>query len=196
MRTMLMTSVTVFVLALGGCVPAALEDATPDAAVIGAPANALVPGAADGLDVRLRALDSGHDFVSNHRLRFLEVRSGMIGSQVASGAARIARSSSADVAVVVSAATLEREVERPDADPTEVLVLQLDVALIAAADGTELARLAGPRLAGRRQLASAALPPLADDPLLIALLEESLDQLAPRVAAQLRSLAITGSSGE
>jgi len=196
MRTMLMTSVTALFLAVGGCVPAALEDATPDAAVIGAPANALVPAAADGLDVRLRALDSGHDFVSNHRLRFLEVRSGLIGSQIASGAARIARSSSADVAVVVSAATLEREVERPDDDPTEVLVLQLDVALIAAADGTELARLAGPRLVGRRPLSSAALPPLADDPLLIALLEESLNQLAPRVAAQLRSLALTGSIDE
>ena len=183
-------------LLLAGCVPATLEDARPDAAVIGAPVDAPAPGAAAALDRALRQRETGHDLASAARMRFLEVRSGLIGSRVEPGSARIARTSSADVAVVVRPAALTREILDPDRSPRERLVLQLDVQLIAAEDARELGRLAGPRLTAERALPDGVLPPLDEDPLLAAAIEHSIDDLAPRVAEQLRSLAVSGSSGE
>lgn len=179
---------------IGGCLPASLDDARPDAAVLGAPAGDAAPGAAAALDRALRDLESGHDFVSSARMRFLEVRSGLVGSQVLPGAARIARSSSADVAVVVRPASLSREILDPDDGPRERLVLQLDVILVAAEDARELGRLSGPRVVAERALPSGVLPDLEDDPLLASAVDRSVDDLAPRAAEQLR--ALSGSSGE
>jgi hypothetical protein len=192
---------TVLALALGlasllaGCVPAAREDARPVAAVIGAPVDAGAPGAAAALDRALRQATTGHDLASAARMRFLEVRSGLVGSRVEPGSARIARTSGADVAVVVRPATLTREVLQPDRSPSERLVLQLDVQLIAADDARELGRLAGPRVVAERGLPDGVLPPLDEDPLLAAAIERSVADLASRVAEQLRSLAVSGSSG-
>lgn len=180
---------------LAGCVPAALEDARPDAAVLGAPADARVPGAAAALDEALRPASTGHDFVPASRMRFLEVRSGLIGSRVQPGAARIARTSGAEVAVVILPASLTREVLDPATSPRERLVLQLDVQLIAAEDARELGRLAASRVVAERALPDGVLPPLDEDPLLAAAVERSVAELAPRVAEQLRSLALSGSSG-
>ena len=181
---------------LTGCLPATLEDGRPDAAVIGAPANGAAPGAAAALDVALRATDTGHDLVSAARTRFLETRSGLVGSQVVPGAARIARSSSADVAVVVQPASLSRELLGPDEHRYERLVLQLDVHLIDAATAQELGRLSGPRYVGEASRPDGVLPPLDQDPLLQAAVREGIDDLAPRVARELHSLATTGSSVE
>jgi hypothetical protein len=181
---------------LAGCVPAALDDARPDAAVIGAPVDAPAPGAAAALDRALRQEPTGHDLASAARMRFLEVRSGLVGSRVEPGAARIARTSGAEVAVVVRPATLTREILDPDRAPSERLVLQLDVQLIAADDARELGRLAGPRLSAERALPDGVLTPLDEDPLLAAAVRDSIADLAPRVAEQLRSLAVSGSSGE
>jgi hypothetical protein len=180
---------------VAGCMPAALQDARPDAAVIGAPVDARAPGAAAALDRALRDATTGYDFASAARMRFLEVRSGLIGSRVAPGAARIARTSGAEVAVVVVPASLTREILDPDDAPRERLVLQLDVRIIAAEDARELARLAAPRIVAERALPDGVLPPLDEDPLLAAAVEHSVDELAPRVAEQLRSLALSGSSG-
>ncbi len=180
---------------VAGCLPAALEDARPDAAVIGAPADRPAPGAAAELDRALRSLDSGHDLASAARMRFLEVRSGLVGSQVVAGAARIARTSSADVAVIVRPASLSREVLDPDGAPRERLVLQLDVLLVAADDARELGRLAGPRIVAERHLPGGVLPPLDEDPLVASAVERSIADLAPRTAEQLRALALSGSTG-
>lgn len=179
-----------------GCLPAALDDARPDAAVITAPANAAAPGSGAALDRALRELASGHDFASAARMRFLEVRSGLIGSQVVPGAARIARSSSAGLAVIVQPSTLSRAILDPDGRPTERLVLQLDVLLVRASDATELGRLAGPRRVGERPLPGGVLPPLDEDPLYQAALTASIEALAPRVAREMQSIAVSGSSDE
>ena len=178
-----------------GCLPAALDDATPDAAVIGIPANELVPGAASGLDRRLRDLDTGHDYVRASSLRFLEVRRGGVGSRAIPGAARVARSTGAELAVTVQAAVFERRIENADEAPREVAELRLEVALVRASDEAVVRRLAGPTETGERRLEAAELPALADDPLIEALVDASLDELAPRVAAALRRLALSGSSG-
>ncbi|NBC96567.1 MAG: hypothetical protein GVY27_09460 [Deinococcus-Thermus bacterium] len=178
-----------------GCLPAALDDATPDAAVIGIPANELVPGAASGLDRRLRDLDTGHDYVRASSLRFLEVRRGGVGSRAIPGAARVARSTGAELAVTVQAAVFERRIENADEAPREVAELRLEVALVRASDEIVLQRLPGPTETGERRLEAAELPALADDPLIEALVDASLDELAPRVAAALRRLALSGSSG-
>lgn len=179
-----------------GCLPAALDDARPDAAVIAAPANASAPGSGAALDRSLRELATGHDFASAARMRFLEARSGLIGSQVVPGAARIARTSSAGLAVVVQPATLSRVILDPDSRPTERLVLQLDVLLVRASDARELGRLASPRRVAERDLPSGVLPPLDEDPLYLAALDASIDALAPRVAQEMRSIAVSGSSDE
>ncbi len=180
---------------LAGCLPAALQDDTPDAAVVGVAGERGVPGAAAGLDARLRTLDSAHDLVSASSLRFLEQRSGLLGSRALPGAARIARSTGAELAVVIEASTLVREIEDAARGTRETAVLQLEVVLVRAADATELARLAGPRVSGERPLDDERLPALGDDPLIAALLETGLDALAPRVAAELRFLAVSGSTG-
>lgn len=182
-------------LVAAGCLPAALDDARPDAAVIGAPVDGRAPGAAAALDDALRQREIGHDLASASRMRFLEVRSGLVGSQVLPGAARIARTSSADVAIVVRPASLTREILDPDGRPSERLVLQLDVLLVRASDARELGRLAGPRLTLERGLPSGVLPPIDEDPLVRSAIATSIDDLAPRVAVELRSLAATGSSG-
>lgn len=182
-------------LAAAGCLPAALQDATPDAAVLGVPADALVPGAADGLDDRLRDLPTGHDLVAAPGLRFLEVRSGMVGSRALPGAARVARTNGAEIAVTVEAATLQRDVEAVGPRWLETAVLQLEVAIVRASDEAVLARHAGPRASGERWLDTDRLPGLADDPLIASLRDEGLDALAPIVARALADLAVSGSSG-
>ncbi|MDZ7707722.1 MAG: hypothetical protein U5J97_07475 [Trueperaceae bacterium] len=179
-----------------GCLPSALQDATPDAAVLGVPAGDRVPGAADGLHDRLAAADTGFDFVPASTLRFLEVRSGLVGSRVRPGAARIARTNGAELAITIGPATLTRELETAGRLHRERVVMRLEVAIVRSSDATELARLAGPRLVGEKTIDDEALPPLDDDPLVASLREESLDALAPRVARELRTLAISGSSGE
>lgn len=193
-RTLL--SLGLLVVLAAGCLPSALQDATPDAAVLGVPADQRVPGAADGLDERLRAADTGFDFVSASTLRFLEVRRGLVGSRVGPGAARIARTNGAELAITIEPVTLTREVERTGQRYHERVELRLEVALVRSSDATELARLAGPRLVGETRIDDETLPPLDEDPLVASLRDESLDDLAPRVARELRSLAVSGSIGE
>jgi hypothetical protein len=191
---MILTVLSLLILAVG-CLPAALDDATPDAAVIGISANELVPGAASGLDRRLRDLDTGHDYVRASSLRFLEVRRGLVGSRAIPGAARVARSTGAELAVTVEAVTLDRRIEDPDRAPREVADLRLEVALVRADDASVVRRLTGPLQSGARPLDEDELPALADDPLIEALVDASLDELAPRVAAAMRSVAVSGSTG-
>lgn len=184
------------VILAGGCLPSALQDATPDAAVLGVPANDLVPGAADLLDDRLRTTDTGVDFVSASTLRFLEVRSGLVGSRVRPGAARIARTNGAEVAVTIGPVTLTREVEEAGRRYRERVAMQLEVTIIRSSDATELTRLSGPHLVGERLIDEDTLPPLDEDRLVASLRDESVDALAPRVARELRHLAVSGSIGE
>ncbi len=179
-----------------GCLPSALQDTTPDVAVLGVPADELVPGAAGLLDDRLRAADTGFDFVSASTLRFLEVRRGLVGSQVVPGAARIARTNGAEIAITIGPDTLTRELEEIGRRYREQVDMRLEVTIVRASDATVLARLAGPRLTGERLIDEDALPPLDEDPLVASLRDESVDDLAPRVARELRRLAVSGSSAE
>ncbi len=184
--------------ALGACVPGAVPDRDRTAIVLGVPADRLVPGAADGLHERLRDADTGFSFVSNVRARFLEVRRGLVDGSVAPGAARIARTTGAGLAVTIESTTLVREIVDADRPrPLQRTTVQLEVAILAADDARELARLAGPRLRHERRIDGSELPDLGDDPAVAALRDRSLDELAPRVADELRNLApVTGSSGE
>ncbi len=196
MKRRLLLPLGLLVILAGGCLPSALQDATPDAAVLGVPADDLVPGAAGLLDERLRAADTGFDFASASTLRFLEVRRGLVGSRVGPGAARIARTNGAEVAITIGPATLTREVQDAGRLYRERVELQLDVAIVRSSDATELARLSGPRLVGERLIDEDALPPLDEDTLVASLRDESVDDLAPRVARELRHLAVSGSIGE
>lgn len=196
MKRRLLLPLGLLVILAGGCLPSALQDATPDAAVLGVPADDLVPGAAGLLDERLRAADTGFDFASASTLRFLEVRRGLVGSRVGPGAARIARTNGAEVAITIGPATLSREVQDAGRLYRERVELQLDVAIVRSSDATELARLSGPRLVGERLIDADTLPPLDEDTLVASLRDESVDDLAPRVARELRHLAVSGSIGE
>lgn len=180
-----------------GCLPGALQDDTPDVAVIGVPADERLPGAADGLHARLTDAPTGFDLVPTATLRFLEVRSGLVGSRVTSGAARVARSTGADVAVTIGAAVLERELTGSEGRPRQRVELRMEAYLIRAADAEVLARLQGPTLSGERNLEEHDLPPIGQDHLLADLIEESLDPLAEAVGRALRDRAdaFSGSSG-
>ena len=196
MTPRLLLPLGLLVILAAGCLPNALQDATPDAAVLGVPADELVPGAAGLLDDRLRAADTGFDFASASTLRFLEVRRGLVGSQVVPGAARIARTNGAEVAVTIGPETLTRELEENGRRYREQVEMRLEVTIVRASDATVLARLAGPRLVGERLIDEDALPPLDADPLVASLRDESVDALAPRVARELRQLTVNGSIGE
>lgn len=180
---------------LSGCLPTTLDDATPDAVVIAVPANARVPAAADLLHDRLASLDTGHDLAPRAGAEFLEVRRGLVGGRVAAGAAGVARSLGAEIAVAIGATTFERELRSPERAPRERVVLRLEVVLVRASDGDVLARVRGPRLVTERFLSDDALPPLDRDPLVRDLVERGVARLAPLVAEELRLLAVSGSSG-
>ena len=196
MTPRLLLPLGLLVILAAGCLPSALQNATPDAAVLGVPADELVPGAAGLLDDRLRAADTGFDFASASTLRFLEVRRGLVGSQVVPGAARIARTNGAEVAITIGPETLTRELEDVGRLYREQVEMRLEVTIVRASDATVLARLAGPRLVGERLIDEDTLPPLDADPLVASLRDESVDALAPRVARELRQLTVNGSSGE
>jgi len=196
MTRRLLLPLGLLVILAAGCLPSALQDATPDAAVLGVPADELVPGAAGRLDEGLRAADTGFDFASASTLRFLEVRQGLVGSQVVPGAARIARTNGAEIAITIGPETLTRELEEIGRRYREQVDMRLEVTIVRASDATVLARLAGPRLVGERLTDEDTLPPLDEDPLVASLRDESVDDLAPRVARELRRLAVSGSNAE
>lgn len=196
-RRLFLPSALVLLLSLAGCLPAVLEDATPDAAVLAVPANEHIPGASDALHARLEELDTGHDLVGRAGVTFLEVRRGLVGSRIPAGAASVARTAGAEVAVTVGAARLDRELLRSGRAPRERVTLRLEAVLYRASDAAELARLSGPRTTGERSLdEDDALPPLSEDALVRELAARGVDHLAPRVADALRSLALNGSTGE
>lgn len=179
----------------GACAPAAHDDGAPAVAVIGAPADARVSGAADALHDRLADLATGHDLVDRSSLAFLEVRSGLVGRRAATGAARVARNTGAEIAVTIGARVLTRELRGSASAPFEWAVVQLEVTVLDASDGSERARIVGPRLRGDRPLREDLLPELDEDRLVDDLVRRSVERLAPRVAEELREYAVTGSSG-
>lgn len=173
---------------LVACLPAPLTDATLDVAVIGAPADELLPGAADVVDAFLRREGAEFDLIGSSTLRFLELRRGLVGSQVVPGAAAIGRSTGAEVVVIVSASTLTRTLidDAPRA-PFERLTLVLDARLVAAADARSLGVLATVPVQGERVLEEAILPPLDEDPLLVWAIEQAVEgDLGPSLLEALR----------
>ena len=191
-------ALAVLAVLLGACVPGAVADRGRTAIVLGVPSDALVPGAADGLHERLRAADTGFSFVPTVRARFLEVRRGLVDGMVTPGAARVARNTGAGLAVTIEATTLVREIVDADRSrPLQRTTLQLEVTILDASDATELARLAGPRLRHERRIDGPEPPALDEDPAIATLRDRSLDELAPRVARELRTLApVSGSTVE
>ena len=101
-------------LLLAACAPAQGEragEATATIAMLNAPAQSAVPGSADAVQAELEGrADAPFGFVSAFSMRFLETHNDLFHSRAAPSAARIARTQNADLAVMVGAPVLEREV--------------------------------------------------------------------------------------
>src|SRR5690606_15384906 len=98
-------------LALAACAPSARDVSRPLVAVMNAPAQSTVRGAAERVqDVLVADGDLPFDLVSAFTMRFLESHTDLFHSRAAPSAARIARDQGADLAVMVGAPVLERQV--------------------------------------------------------------------------------------
>src|SRR5690606_23830944 len=98
-------------LALAACAPSARDESRPVVAIMNAPAQSAVRGAAEIVhEVLLDDEGRSFDLVSSFTMRFLESHTDLFHSRAAPSAARIARNQGAHLAVMVGAPVLQREV--------------------------------------------------------------------------------------
>lgn len=188
-RAALVPLVVVLVFVLGGCVPGTRPGTAPEVAVLNAPLSEQVPGLAETLVAQAEdAGTPGFAFTRDLPLRFLEVRRNLDGSRAADNAARIARGFGADLALMVGAPLLEREILDDRGGRTVRVTVQAQVLLVDAATAEVVARVASPVLRGeRREPATTPLPEVERDPTAADLLEQALAEALPEVLAAIRA---------
>ena len=151
-------------------------------AILNAPTQSRLAGVADLVqdDLTKRA-DAPFDFVSAFTLRFLETHNDMFHSRAAPSAGRIARSHGADLAVMVSAGVLEREVtETGKGDTRRVDVsLALEAQVVDPRNDSVVQVLRTRTHKGSRvESVSLPLPDTHADPTALALSERAAPELA------------------
>lgn len=171
-------------------------------AMMNAPAQSALPGSADAVQTELEArTDAPFTFVSGFTMRFLETHNDLFHSRAAPSAARIARTQGADLAVMVAAPVMEREVtESRDAASRRVDVsLALEAQVVDPRNDSVVQVLRTRTLQGSRvESTDLPLADVAQDPTVQALRDRAAPELASSLLAELpyliRSLLI-GSSG-
>lgn len=177
-------------LILGACAPASGNRSEPLVAVLNAPSESVLSGSAERLqDDILRDGTLGFRLVSSGAMRFQESHNDFFHSRAAGTAGRVARSYGADIAVMVGASVLRRDVtvsEDQQSRRVEVTV-QMQVVLIdAATDAVLSTQYAGLMHASRRESNKQPLIDVQQDPDVIVLRNEGVDDLARVVEANLR----------
>ncbi len=172
-------------------------------AIVNAPTQSRLAGVADLVqDDLTRRADAPFDFVSAFTLRFLETHNDMFHNRAAPSAGRIARSQGADLAVMVSAGVLEREVtEARDGQTRRVDVsLALEAQVVDPRNDSVVQVLRTRTHQGSRvESVSLPLPDTQSDPTALALAERAAPELAASLLAELPYLIsslLIGSSGE
>lgn len=192
-------------LALVGCAPRQqTSGAVPAAllAIMNAPAQSVLPGSADGVQELLqRDTSLPFSYVSAFTMRFQETHSDMFLSRAAPSAARIARSHGADLAVMVGAGLLEREVTiaKNGASRRIDVSLALEAQVVDPSNDAVVQVLRTRTHQGSRLESTAAeLVDVEQDTTVLALRDRAVPELTAALKAELpylmRSLLI-GSSG-
>lgn len=172
-------------------------------AMMNAPAQAALPDMAGAVQSQLESrADAPFGFVSAFTMRFLESHNDLFYSRAAPSAARIARSQGADLAVMIGAPVLERQVtESRDGSSRRIDVsVALEAQVVDPRSDAVVQMLRTRTLQGTRvESTSTALVDVQRDPTVLALAERSAPELAASLLAELpylvRSLLIGNSGG-
>ncbi|NLG09503.1 MAG: hypothetical protein GX560_09670 [Deinococcales bacterium] len=191
-------------LLLAACAPAQGEragEATATIAMLNAPAQSAVPGSADAVQAELEGrADAPFGFVSAFSMRFLETHNDLFHSRAAPSAARIARTQNADLAVMVGAPVLEREVtEGRGASRRVDVTLALEAQVVDPRNDAVVQVLRTRTLQGSRvESVDLPLPDVTADPTVLALRDRAAPELAASLLAELPYLIsslLIGSNG-
>lgn len=172
-------------LAVVACAPVATGDG-PVLAVINAPAESRVPWLADAFEARVadRAGAAGVRFASSAAVRFEETHRDFFRSRAPLQAAFLARRVGADLAGMLGAPVFERQVQVEDGERMVRAEVKLEMIFVDPRDAAVVGRMPSRLVSGwRSEPASRELPDPEDDPLLRALAEEALEDLAPHAFA-------------
>jgi hypothetical protein len=170
--------------------------------MMNAPAQAALPDMAGAVQSELQSrADAPFDFVSAFTMRFLESHNDLFYSRAAPSAARIARTQGADLAVMIGAPVLERQVtESRDGSSRRVDVsVALEAQVVDPRSDAVVQMLRTRTLQGTRvESTSSPLSEVQRDPTVQALAERAAPELAASLLAELPYLAsslLIGSNG-
>lgn len=190
-------------LLLAACAPSQQTgEAHATIAMMNAPAQSRIEGAADTVQADLEGrADAPFDFVSAFTMRFLETHNDMFHSRAAPSAARIARTHNADLAIMIGAPVLEREVtESRDGASRRVDVSVALEAQVVDPRNDAIVQVLRTRTHQGSRVESTALPlpETEHDPTVQALAERAAPELASSLLAELPYLIsslLIGSNG-
>ncbi len=178
---------------LVACAPAPSRTGTVLVAMMNGPAQSRLPGSADGVQALLeRESNPSFSYVSTFSMRFLETHNDLFHSRAAPSAARIARSQGADLAVMVGAPVLERNVTA-SRDGTS---RRVDVSLALEAQVVDprtdaVVQVLRTRTSQGSRVESNSEPvlPVESDPTVLALRDQAIPEMAAALSAELPYLA-------
>lgn len=182
----------VMLMVLASCAPTVQEDGSLQVALVNSPAEQRVSFLAGALQQAVGEVPSCCDFgfVRPTPIRFQETHRDMYGSRAAPQSASLARNLGAEVAVMTSAPLFERTVESFEGGSEVSGVVQLQARAIDAETGESLGTVGSLTFRGSRQIDdNEPLPEVEEDPLMRALTEDAVADLAPHLAALIGDLA-------
>lgn len=189
-------------LLLVSCAPRAEEQQRPLVALMNAPAQVALAGTAEIVqDVLQRDEGRGFDLVSGFTMRFLESHTDLFHSRAAPSAGRIARGQGANLAVMIGAPVLDRNVtvSRDEASRRVDVSVALEAQVVDPATDAIVQTLRTRTHQGSRVEANDdPLPDPEDDETAIALMQGAAPELARSLGAELPYLfseLLIGSSG-
>lgn len=189
-------------LLLAACAPRATEEQVPLVAIMNAPAQAALAGSAEAVQAELeRDQARSFDMVSGFTMRFLESHNDLFHSRAAPSAARIARSQGANLAIMIGAPVLKRDVtvSRDEASRRVDVSVALEAQVVDPNTDAVVQTLRTRTHQGSRVEANDdPLPEPQDDETVIALMQSAAPELAKSLAAELPYLfseLLIGSSG-
>ncbi len=204
-RPTLTSAILALLLVVAACAPAQSDrsgEPTATVAMLNAPAQSSLPGSADAVQAELEGRgDAPFDFVSAFSMRFLETHNDLFHSRAAPSAARIARTQGADLAVMIGAPVLEREVTeaRGAASRRVDVSLALEAQVVDPRNDSIVQVLRTRTLQGSRvESVDLPLPEPTDDPTVQALRDRLAPELASSLLAELPYLInslVIGSNG-
>lgn len=201
-RVRVVTASVILMLAAAACVPTRESSELPLVAVLNGPAQSALVGSAEGVQEALeRDATAPFELVSSFSMRFLESHTDLFHSRAAPGAARIARSQGADLAVMVGAPVLEREVSvsRDSASRRIDVRVALEAQVVDPRTDAIVQVLRTRTFSGSRVEANdAPLVDVNDDTTVQALRDAAVPELAAAIRAELPYLMrelLIGSNG-